>query len=522
MAAVACAEPAPGPDKIAAAPQLATPGLDLDIWKADLQRLHGTIDQVVQAFISGQTRQLDAVAAELTSQRERIVLKEQRFAELSDSIAGFVEAEAKRLEACGIPLSDPEADARHEAYDAELPGPPALHRINRLWRKATRAFEAQREANERQAGDSLEAQRRELEARIAEAEERCEKLRSEHTSEVAGLHEQLEATAGEGAETGARAAALRGALEERDGRLAAAGSELEAKVRLLEEAETTRSRLNYEWDAERDELSRTREDARTRVSELDRLTAEAAHREKDLQKTCEDQGDKLERMKRVMDEQERELTQKIERVQLYVKERQVGALHAEKKQQDAEKLADRWQGEVRRLQAEKDKLTRMVVDLEGRTSGQACATQGILEDHQREVHSLREALRKKEEEMRVANLELLRQRDDDYQAKISLEKQREKDRSIGLLKKKEQEVQIKDQQLKAAKQRIQELEGAGGGCHVPTAGGFASQSTSPGSTSRGSSATALHRPSSGGRRLPPSGGGEGPSASLPPLPLSAR
>merc|ERR1712070_161677 len=105
-----------------------------------------------------------------------------------------------------------------------------------------------------------------------------------------------------------------------------------------------------------------------------------------------------------------------------------------------------------------------------------------------------ESLTRNEERMRAANLELLRQRDEDYQNKIALERQREKDRSIGLLKKKEQELHIKDQQLRAARQRIQELE---------VVGGVMSDSGRVGA----SSFTQSSSPSSKG---------------LPPLPLSAR
>merc|ERR1711994_712283 len=104
--------------------------------------------------------------------------------------------------------------------------------------------------------------------------------------------------------------------------------------------------------------------------------------------------------------------------------------------------------------------------------------------HQNQVSALEDALQRKDEEMRVANLELLRQREDEYQTKVSLEKQREKDRSVALLKKKEQEVQIKDQQLKAARQRIQELESGG---KVSALNGGVAKSTSP--SSRGSTNT---------------------------------
>ncbi|CAJ1354000.1 unnamed protein product, partial [Effrenium voratum] len=57
---------------------------------------------VVESFICSQTQQLDVVAQELASQKSRIVLKEQSFAELSESIAGFVEAETQRLQGLGF------------------------------------------------------------------------------------------------------------------------------------------------------------------------------------------------------------------------------------------------------------------------------------------------------------------------------------------------------------------------------------------------------------------------------------
>merc|ERR1719484_219474 len=104
--------------------------------------------------------------------------------------------------------------------------------------------------------------------------------------------------------------------------------------------------------------------------------------EADLVHQCAERGDKLEQMKRMMDEQEHEMTIKIDRVQQYVKERQAGALVAEKKQQDAERMADRWQREVTRLQAEKDRLAAVVLDLETHKSGQMKQLQGTQESHQ--------------------------------------------------------------------------------------------------------------------------------------------
>lgn len=509
-AAISLAAANPVDCPAAAAVALYPPGLDLDAWRGDLQRLHGTIDQVVQSFIGSQTRQLDAVAAELTSQRERILLKEQRFSELSDSIASFVEAEARRLELCGMALTDPEADARHEAYDAELPGPPVLHRINRLWRKATRAFDAQREASERHAASALDEQRRAFEARLAAVEEQRDQLRAEHAAELAAAQLSMDSLRGDGQEkAGVLAQLTTDAINLRQS-LDFVRSDLAAKVRQLQEAEVAQGRAQYEWGVEREELVRVRDEAQQRVTELEGAVARAGERERELTKLCADRAAKLEDMRKVMDDQERELSQKIERVQQYVKERQAGALHAEKRQQDAERQAERWQGEVRRLQAEKDRLTKIVLDQEGQHSGQANELRHAYEQQKEEVGVLREALRRKEEEMRAANLELLQQRDNEYQAKVSAEKQKEKDRSIALLRKKEQEVHIKDQQLQAARRRIQELEGA---CNN-AGNGTSLQSASPNASSRGSTAAS-------GRRSG-SVGAHGGNDTLPPLPLSAR
>mmetsp|Transcript_41249 Transcript_41249/g.119264 ORF Transcript_41249/g.119264 Transcript_41249/m.119264 type:complete len:493 (-) Transcript_41249:204-1682(-) len=468
------------------------PGVDLDAWRGDLQRLHGTLDQVVQSFISSQTRQLDAIAAELASQQDRIVNKERCFNELSDSIAGFVEEEAKQLEVWGVPLVDVQVDEQREAYDAELPGPAALHRINRLWRKATRAFEAMREAKERESAAALEEQRQRLEGLTAEAESRCAEQQREHAAKVQALEGQLEALSGDGKDKETKVGQLAQQIDSLTQELEGAKKELAEASKRIEDGEVTRSRHEYEWDAEREELQRERSALQQRTEELDAALAEAAGRERELTQKCTDRATKLDQMKRMMDEQEREMTAKLERVEQYVKERQSGALHAERKQQDAEKMCERWQGEVRRLQAEKDRLAKLVLDLEGHKSGQASEIRGVLEQHQQEVGALQEALRRKEEEMRAANLELLRQRDDEYQQKVSVERQKEKDRSIALLKKKEQEVHIKDQQLKAAQRRLQELESGAG-----------VRSSSP-------------RSHTMSRRNLASDG------SLPPLPLSAR
>lgn len=503
---------APGPDGGDSCGDGTCAGINLRAWRTDLHRLQASVEEVVQTFIAGQTQQLDMIAAEMASQKQCVVLKERQFSELSDSIARFVEEEAQRLEALGLPFGNAEADARHEAYDAALPGPPVLHRINRLWRKAMQAFEVSGVAKEREMTAALEEQRRELEGQLAEANTRYDALVQEQTATVAALEQRVQEVLGEGELKEGAKTVLSEQVQSLTSQLESTKRELQEMAESVREMEATRGRQDYEWRAEREELTRLRSDAETQVEDLQRTLEGVRERERELLSRCNDQLQKLEQMRRLMDEQEREMTVKLDRVQQYVKERQAGALLAEKKQQDAEKMAERWQNEVRRLQAEKDRLATLVIDLEGRQSGQVKDFKDAWEQHQQQVATLQEALRRKEEEMREANLELLQQRDDEYQAKVTLEKQREKDRSIALLKKKEQEVHVKDQQLRAARQRIQELEAALGGCanvHGAlggTASGGGMRCSSP--SSRGST-------SSGRQQLHSDGG-------LPPLPLSAR
>jgi hypothetical protein len=478
------------------------PHFDLDAWRGDLSRLHTTIEQVVQSFITGQTRQLDAVATELTAQQKQLAMQEQNFVELSESIAGFVEEEAQRLNSLGFQLSID--DARHEAYDASLPGPPTLHRVNRLWRKAIQAFESEREATRVETSMALEAQKKDFDERLVALEETYKSMLSDRDSVEGHLKAELQALKLSGEEQVTTKTSLTDQIKELQSKLDKSVSDLSEMAERYSTLKEVQNRLEYEREAEREELTRHQKELKEQLDEFERQLEVSRENEADLQQKCADRSEKLSQMKQLMDEQEFEMTQKIERVQQYVKERQTAALHAEKKLLDAEKMAERWQGEVRRLQAEKDKLAKLILDLESRQCGQMDHFQSYQERHRQEVASLQEALRRKEDEWREANLELLQRRDEEYQAKVSMEKQREKERSIALLKKKEQEVHIKEQQLKAARQRIQELESGDGDL-------LTASTTSP-NTSRGSSVSG-RRPSSGGRTS---------DAGLPPLPLSAR
>jgi len=283
-------------------------------------------------------------------------------------------------------------------------------------------------------------------------------VQREREVEVKTLESHIEEMRGDGEQKEGKATELSQEVQNLNDQLNKTKTELVEMVKRFEQVETAKNRIEYEREAEREELVRERNASQAHGAELEKIIDDAHKNEEELARKCADRADKLEQMKKLMDDQEHEMTAKIDRVQQYVKERQAGALHAEKKQQDAERMAERWQGEVRRIQAEKDKLAKLVLDLESRHNGQASEFRGVLEKHQKEVSELEGVLQRKGEEMRNANLELMRQRDEEYQIKVSLEKQREKDRSVALLKKKEQEVYIKDQQLKAARQRIQELE----------------------------------------------------------------
>jgi len=413
---------------------------------------------VVHSYITTQCTHLDSVAAELDVQRNQITIKEQSFVELSDSIASFVEVEAAKAEVWGVSLTDAEADARHEAYDADLPGSPVLHKINRLWRKAARAFEAMKEAKEKEFAKALEDEKACSLALVAAAEDRCESLRQKHAAELDTLRASLTSARHEGQHKHGEAKALEVDLRSLTERSKEIESRLAEMAKELEQSKLSQSRSAYEWDVEREELMRKRSEAELALVKVEANMEATRQRETDLIRQCADKGEKLEQMRKIMDDQEREMTMKIERVQHYVKERQVGALNAEKKQKDAEQMAEKWQREVHRLQAEKDRMAALVIELKDDQNGKVREISSARERHEQEIARLQDSLRKTQEEMRVANLELLQQRDSEHQATLNLERQREKERSIGLLKKKEQELHIKEQQLKAARQRIQELE----------------------------------------------------------------
>lgn len=380
----------------------------------------------------------------------------------------------------------------------------------------TKAFEVMKAAKENEASKVIGDEKARMESQFAEdrarmetllntAADRCEAVRKEHAAEIEALKLVLEISRLDMTTKDKKVEALTNDLRTVSEQCEAAESQLASLTEKNEESGAAQGRAEYEREAEREELIRQRVEAQAYVTELQASIEQSKTNEAELLGKYAERGEKLEQMKRIMDEQEREMTVKIDRVQQYVKERQAGALVAEKKQQDAEKMAERWQHEVQRLQSEKDRLAATVLDLESHNSSHAKTMQGTTESHQNEVTRLQEALLRKEEEMQSANVELLQKRDEEYQSKMAHERQREKDRSIALLNKKQQELQMKEQQLKAAKQRIQELEAGSptppGGLPVPPA--------VPSPSSRGGS--------SSGRKH-----GADACSPLPPLPMSAR
>lgn len=442
------------------------PVVDVEKWHNDLQSMHMQLSSVLQCFVSNQSKHIGSVASELEKQREQMISKERHTVDLSNAIASFVEEEAKKLTIWGISLDLDSQDDLMEAYDRELPGAQSLHRINRMWRKAIKAFEAGREAKEREMAAALEKQSHEHAERLATCEKQRESERKEHMDAVAALEKRVEDLLAEGLRKDEVTKVKTQEAEELAQKLAEANAEIENQMQQVKDSQGVCGRKEYEFEAQRDELVRERDELQCKIKDLEEGIADGEKREEALQAKITEMTTQLRSMKKEMDDQEQALLTKVDRVQQYVKERQTSAMHAEKKQQDAELLAERWQAEVKRLQAEKDKLQRAVLDTETRSGGQAQDLQNQLRRYEQENEKLRESMRNQEMRMRDQQSELLQQREQEYTHKVSLEKERERDRSMMQLKKKEQEVQIKDQQLKAARARIQELEactmGAGG------------------------------------------------------------
>mmetsp|Transcript_40266 Transcript_40266/g.92580 ORF Transcript_40266/g.92580 Transcript_40266/m.92580 type:complete len:538 (-) Transcript_40266:13-1626(-) len=462
-------------------------GLDLDAWRNDLRCLHQTLDQAVQGFILAQTRQLSGIAEELALRKDRVAKKEQQFEELSSSIAAFMEAEAQKLALAGVDFGNQEADSKHAAYDAELPGPQVLHRINRLWRHAMHAFDISRTTSETDKVEALRKQHEEHEEALArqslEIEEALAGQREvaaaaelQHQDEVAQLQRALAELTGRGEQQDEASSQLEKRLGHMSEELGTARQEVSELAEQLQAIETSKQRAEYEHCAEKEDLKRYYSSTEEKVETLQASLTEAEDRESELHQRCTDQAAKLEQMKQMMDDQEFEVSNKLERVQQYLKERTAGAQNAEKQQKDAERMAERWQVEVRRLQSEKDRLMKVVLDYETQKAKQETVLQSTREQLMSEVSALQDALRQKAETGQSSNREVLQRHEEELKAKLQIERQREKERSIALLKKKEQELQIKDQQLRAARQQIEELAQPTG--NVPATLG-ASEACSP-------------------------------------------
>jgi hypothetical protein len=436
--------------------------VDIDRWHNDLQGMHLQLNSVLQNFVANQSRHIGTVASELEKQREQMIAKERHTVELSNAIASFVEEEAKKLLIWGVPLDLDSSDDLLEAYDQELPGAQSLHRINRMWRKATKAFEAAREVKEKEMSAALDKQSQCHSEELARMENQRESEKKEHAALVAALEKRIEELHDEGMQKDSATAVKTKETEGLAQKLAEANAEIRKQIEKVSEGQGLCSRKEYEFEAERDELVREKTEMQKKIKDLEGGIADGVVREEALQTRISEMSSQLVKMKKEMDDQEQALLTKVDRVQQYVKERQASAMHAEKKLQDAELLAERWQEEVRRLQSDQTKLQKAVLDTETRSGGQAKDLQGQLRRYEEENARLREAMMEQEKQMRIQQQELLKQREQEYTSKVSLEKEKERDRSMMQLKKKEQEVQIKDQQLKAARARIQELEAFGG------------------------------------------------------------
>merc|ERR1719408_108355 len=114
-------------------------------------------------------------------------------------------------------------------------------------------------------------------------------------------------------------------------------------------------------------------------------------------------------------EQETELLQKVDRVQQYVKERQAGALQAEKMQAVAKHDTDKLSTELRRIAADRDRVTTLLLQAEEKARAQQTHYEAQLSKERQRAAELDAQVQQAEKENRAQNQELLERRESEYQ-----------------------------------------------------------------------------------------------------------
>jgi DNA repair exonuclease SbcCD ATPase subunit len=424
-----------------------------DACRTDLSELQPRVVGVVQSFVAQHMSRL--ALAEEQHAREAEVLREQQI---------IAQADRKEVVEALLSLSS-ECPVKELLQVPCLPDDTRLAlRVSAFWQALITAYEARVEAITKSHLDSVAAQALSHKGQVERADESTAALRKQ----VEDL--QKAAIVAESAAKSTRQL-LSKDLEKQQERvsvlsLEVSGLEEECKCLRVSVEDMTRDLQRAEYDkeaaldgfaSEKAGLEQIVEAGKQELLASQSLVCE-------LRAEIEKRQQAVDRMRHEMIEQEQVLVEKVNRVQQYMKERSAGAMTAERRQQDAELMAERWQEDLRRMTADRDRLAKLLIEQEASCHQLRLDIRRAKEVALEESSNLREKFAAKERECRDANLELLEKRDHDYTSKLSLDKGKEKDRTALILRRKEKDLATKDQQLQTARARIAELEQSLGTC----------------------------------------------------------
>jgi len=309
-----------------------------DACRMDLSELEPRVLGVLKSFVAQQSSRL-ALAEEQHS-REAEVLREQQAVARADR-EEVASALQRFVQQCGV---------RESVIEPQLSDDTRLaHRVSAYCQALVEAYETKVRCSEH-----------EWEQKEKEFQERHDALERQSECEKSELHKQLAQveSAGTAAEIAAKSARslLAKDLERQSDKV----TELTAEMaRLREECQCLRDsvesmnaefqRKNYELEAVVEAGVQEKAEMQSSIERVREELRVAHSTESQLQSEIEKRQQAVDRMRQEMIEQEQELVQKVNRVQQYMKERSAGAMTAERRQQDAELMAERWQEDLRRV-----------------------------------------------------------------------------------------------------------------------------------------------------------------------------
>mmetsp|Transcript_10735 Transcript_10735/g.25612 ORF Transcript_10735/g.25612 Transcript_10735/m.25612 type:complete len:464 (-) Transcript_10735:73-1464(-) len=415
--------------------------------RTDLSELEPRVLGVLKSFVAQQSSRL--ALAEEQHAHEAQVLREQQAVARTDreEVASVLHRIVLECSAHDM-VSEPQL-----CDDTRL-----VHRVSAYCHAIVEAYETKARLMEQQ-----------FQQKEKEIQEKHDALERSWDSEKQELQKQLEHTesAGNAAESAAKSARnlLAKDLERQTEKVA----ELTAEIsRLQEEGQCLRDsveslnaelhRKNYELEAAAEAGVQEKSEMQSIIDRVEGELKMASATESQLRSEVDKRQEAVDRMRQEMIEQEQELVEKVNRVQQYMKERSAGAMTAERRQQDAELMAERWQEDLRRVTADRDRLAKVLAEQENLCQQLRGEVRQVKEAAAEETSALHEKLSLREKEWREANVELLGKREGEWSQKVTLEKGKDKDRTALILRRKEKDLAVKEQQLSAARARIAELE----------------------------------------------------------------